>query len=463
MKILSVILISFLLLLIPAHSAPADSQTAASVSISSTGLTLTVPAFEFDGSEYPGGSISALPQTKSFLVLNRKTRRLHLLPRAIGDGEIVLAEVTAGTNSIEITPQAPALRPIPLPKTLAKLAAGEPVEVACFGTSLVENGGGKTGWQRLLFDEDHPDSEFRAGPHFVRKSYAVGGTNARYTFSLFGSAKVGNEKLETNAYQAGLAVVALIPNGGQNRLPLFEAVVRSLRARGVEVLLLTDNAMAGKGESDALWRDGEFVRKLANRYGCAVADTASYMREAELRGEKVYADNIHQSPEGHRHWAEAASGVLSAWGARPSEVSNADVATDAPIPALVLVDLDPVAIGAKRESSAPGNRYDKTFGRRTGALLLPVGGKVQLRGTDLLSADLVFDASSGFVAEVSVGQGGEVLTTLSYKAPDKIPPRPQTRAVLLPDTLQAQPASEYTVTVKEGQLNLYGVSYQLTK
>ncbi|HEY9250545.1 MAG TPA: hypothetical protein VIO38_15505, partial [Rariglobus sp.] len=256
---------------------------ASSVTIATNGLELAVAAGSTGSVDWPAATMTALPGRPQTLVLNLKTRTLHTLTRALGDGEIPLAKLEAsGTGVTRVDNLEPVLPATRIPKSLGKLARGEPLKVAALGTSLIEAGWAGEGWLRLLFGQGTQEARYLVGntnsagtTEVVLARYALGGSNSHYTFGLLGEALAGEGKprLQSPVYDNDLVIVGLLPNGGADRLAVFEGAVRKLRARGIEVLLVTDQAFATKGESNELWRDGYFVREMADRYGCALADT----------------------------------------------------------------------------------------------------------------------------------------------------------------------------------------------
>lgn len=442
--------------------------------VSASGLTLTVAPFSVGGLRYEGGSLDAVPHKEQFVVLNLKTRTLHALPRAIGDGEVVLARVSVADGAVaKVESREPVLPGTRIPRALEKIAQGKPLVVSCFGSSLVAGGRSPNGWQRLLFDPAHPQKRFHVGTvgadggsNITNNSYGVGGTNARYTVSLLGEATLNETRFKTTAYDCDLAIVALLPNGGEDRDATFEGVVRMFRSRGIEVLLLTDNSNAGKGVSTGLWGGGNFVRKMADRYGCAVADTAAYMLEGELKGEKVFADSIHSAEAGHRKWAVAIAGVLSPGvelkAAPVAYVAMPTLQDVALVPAKIATDFAPVRIGGTEIAGGSSNPPGAIYGAGTPARLsLKPGDSVDVGREGLMAADLIFSATSGFAVEVREADGSAVIKRIDYKAPAKVAARPQTRSVIAASELKGSEGKPYRVTVTGGELQLYAVVYHL--
>jgi hypothetical protein len=445
----------------------------AAIEIRSDGLTLSVAPFEVDGVTFSGGEIEATPDKKLHLVLNLHTNELHLLLRSIGDESLLLAVVKTGKDGVDsIEPVELEISVTYIPNAIEALRDGKPLRVHLFGTSLVETALSSHGWQKILFAPEYcqdPRSMLHSShPDAVTcANYAVGGTNSRYTIALMGDAVLEGQRLKTEAYDCDLAIVALIPNGGKDRLPIYEGVVRQLRARGLEVLLLTDNSMVKQGNRSGLWGDGHFVHKLADAYGCSIADTASYMLEAETNGLKVYADSIHSSTLGHEAWAAAASGALSFVPGQASELrvvtgEEVPLKEAAWVPQAELVDLSPmIQTDAKRKADG-ANRLAKAFGVDSPTSIeLVTGDQFTLNQDGFIAADVIFAANNTFELEVCEKRTGEILRTVEYKGPKSVGSRPQARPVIAAsDFSKVIGKDRYTVKVLSGQLKLYGVSYQ---
>ncbi len=437
--------------------------------ITSAGLEVQVPAFDLLPVIFPGGTIEALPgNSTQYLVVNPKTLTLHTLARNFGDGDIELARLTVAGNEVtKIEPIALVSPTTRIPRALEKIRDGKPLRVFCFGSSLVEGGTSKHGWQRRAFDKNYFDHSLNVGSQVHAVNFGVGGTNARYSIALFGTGLENGKALETSAFDCDLAIVALLPNGGEDRDAVFEGVVRMLRSRDLEVLLLTDNSNAGKGIASGLWGGGSLVRQLADRYDCAVADTAAYMLEAEQRGKKVFGDSIHQSPEGHFEWARAvaaalypysevealAEGALDFTG--KSVVTKEDI-----IPGGIEVDFTPANTGGILNANVRTNPLAGIYGMSSRTRLdLPEGSRLMVSHQTMRAADLVFEVSSSFEAEVREPSGGSLLKTIANQAPEKISARPQIKPVVSAGELQTSGPQTYTLTITSGVLRLYAISY----
>lgn len=427
---------------------------------------LVVGAFRVGPLDHPGGRLAA-SLADGVLALNLRTRSFELLDRDLGQAHLALARVRrASEGPAFVEPLELRLPETRIPRSLAKLQAGEPLRVRCYGTSLVAGGAGARGWQRLVFDPSLAGEGFAvSAPAKVRvNSHAVGGTHSRYTFALLDDrAELGGGR----AFDCDLAIVALLPNGGADRLPIYEGVVRQFRQRGVEVLLLTDNSFVDRRAGDALWAEGEFVARLAAHYGCALADTAAWMRAAQNRGEKVFADSIHSTAEGQRAWAAAVAGALAhdLPLAAAAPAFDARAGLPAPlqknVPVAARVDLDPVQTGGVLVEPAPDNQLAALYQAPARVLELGSGAELVVGRPGALSIDLVVDVASGFVAEESSPSGvAAPARTYTHKAPPKILARPQTVTLLTAGETRGRATPELRIRVREGVLRLHAVSYQ---
>lgn len=192
------------------------------------------------------------------------------------------------------------------------------------------------------------------------------------------------------------------------------------------------------------------------------------MRAAELRGEPVYLDTVHQSPEGHRRWAEAVAGALTASGRarRPAAAdvkpTGETVQNPALVPGGVEVDFSPEHRGGA-VLDAPQNRLANAYGAKAVATVLSAGGSLRIAHAKALAIDLVVDSSSGFVGTVRATGGGAdagPAKTFTHAASTKTP-RPQLRTVFSAQELRGSRNSVWNIEITEGTARVYGVVYQL--
>jgi hypothetical protein len=314
-------------------------------------LTVAVRAFEVDGWTYPGGSGTVLPNGTWFVGVDLYSRQVRCLPRNLHRGWVPLAKVVtddAGVSAVTpLVPQVPATR---LPRFTTKVLTGKAVRVVVLGSSLA-SGGQTTDWPGMLFNLASSVNDYRIPAAGITADYAgVGGSPNAYQLAQVGlagrhgSAEItdaGYVTRSANRFRAArfkdvdLVVLCCLANGGEQRLEIIETIVRKLRALGVEVLLTTDNAQGTTTDNaalanTALYVDGPTVRRIADRYGCELADTAAYVAEAHIRagGTGIYSDSIHMTggapagksaalpSSGHEAWARAVRSPLTIKGAQ---------------------------------------------------------------------------------------------------------------------------------------------------
>lgn len=125
-----------------------------------------------------------------------------------------------------------------------------------------------------------------------------------------------------------LVVLTCLANGGDYRLAMIDPIIRQLKKRGVEIILLSDNPQGPSNDYVAmlgthLYKWGPEPISVAERYGIELADTAAYVFEQHLRyGSGIYGDSIHMTNAtpagpsvarpsgGHEVYARAVRSVL---------------------------------------------------------------------------------------------------------------------------------------------------------
>jgi hypothetical protein len=146
---------------------------------------------------------------------------------------------------------------------------------------------------------------------------------------------------------------------------------------------------------------------MANKYGCAVADTDAYMEEGQLRGESVYLDGIHQNNNGQLKWAEPIAGVLGhGLNLEPLDVSYPPQVLDrlSQIQHRVEVELNPTIVvntgtatkNSNMNAGLPVNRLSELYGETSQTWDLTVGARVVYHHPLAIACDLIVDSSSAF-------------------------------------------------------------------
>lgn len=289
-------------------------------------LTVTVAPFETGAFSFAGGALAIVPNGTWFVGVDLYRNTLIALPRLGHRGWVPVARVVAGDSGItsveQIAPVLPATR---IPRTLEKIRNAQPVNVVVMGSSLAE-GGGTTTWSGMLFNASSSLSAYKV-PHMgTFQNIGLGGSPNQYMLAQLGYALPdGRSSLFNNV---DLVALTCLANGGEYRLSNIEPLVRQLRTRGVEVVLLTDNPQNPSNayasmQTSALYSDGTEPIRVADLYGIELADTAAYVFEQHLRyGSGIYSDAIHmrgaepagpsvaQPSCGHEVYARAVRSVI---------------------------------------------------------------------------------------------------------------------------------------------------------
>lgn len=294
--------------------------------VTTRGLTVSVASFKAGPFSFSGGNLTVVANGTWFVGVDLYRNTLIALPRLGHRGWVPVARVVVGEASItELEQIPPVLPPSRIPRTLEKLRAGQTVNVVVMGSSLAE-GGGPTTWSGMLFNASANPSAYRVPGVGTFRNIGLGGSPNQYMLAQLGYA-VGSGRSPLFD-GVDLVVLTCLANGGAYRLDIIEPLVRQLKARGVEIILLTDNPQNptddyASMQSSLLYRDGPEPIRVAERYGIELADTAAYVFEQRLRhGSGIYSDKIHMragdpvGPDadrpsgGHEIYARAVRSVL---------------------------------------------------------------------------------------------------------------------------------------------------------
>lgn len=296
--------------------------------------------------DFPGGSVTVPGAGTWHVMVDIQDKSLHCLYRSIHRGGIHIATITAGASGITKVDQ-PAEFVIPrtrLPRFKAKLRTNAYIRVACFGDSLTEGAGGTPRWTDLLFYSTGIGTKWeipRLKTNADVELWAVGGQTAHFGLAQIGKGvtcnsaqgmnqmitygaayqnrniatpvKLRESKILTGNYD--LVFVEYGANGGTNSLAHVENVVRAVRDTGAEVIIVTSNERFDQPTS--LEADGYEMARIADAYGCELADTHAYVRERRATGVNVhysytgFQDIIHMSTEGHECWASALRSIIN--------------------------------------------------------------------------------------------------------------------------------------------------------
>lgn len=286
-----------------------------------TGLTVTVRPFVAGGFTFAGGTLTVVQNGTWFIGVDMYRYRLIALPRLGHRGWVPVAKVVAGASAItsieQITPVLPDCR---IPRAMAKLRGGVALNVLVMGSSLAESTGTDK-WSGMLFASGSSVANYKVPGIGTFSNVALGGTPNQYQLAQLGiaSSHSGNGFAEAGypgtvniarsvpngrgmiLNDIDLVVLTCLANGGDYRLEIIEPIIRRLRQRNVEVILLTDNPQNPTSDyttmsAAALYADGPAVMRIADHYGVELVDTAAFVFEQHLRyGSGIYSDTIHMS------------------------------------------------------------------------------------------------------------------------------------------------------------------------
>lgn len=304
-----------------------------SVSIDSGSLGL------YGGSyiNFPGGTVTVLNNNTNEIMLDLFDKTLHVFPRAIHRGAVHIATVVTSGGKITSITQ-PATFRVPASRIEKYKRKAKP-KLALLGDSLVDGAGDVPRWTDLLFSVTYAAQGYQVSnfSNLTFDNYAVGGQTSHFGLVQLGRAVTSstNGKYDNTVITHGqsylirnidspstvkeskiisgqydLAFVEFGANGGTYHLGHLENIIRDLRRLGTEVIIGTSNYRSDN--TSFLYSDGDYLIKLAETYGCEIADTWSYVWESEnLKGNNCHYDVIHMSTSGHVAWASAVRSVMN--------------------------------------------------------------------------------------------------------------------------------------------------------
>ena len=271
--------------------------------------------------DFSGGAISVRKGTW-FVGVDLYSKSLICLPRLGHQGWVPALKVVASETGVihieDVSITAPQCR---IPNTLHKVATRQPIEVTVMGSSLML-AYDTSYWPRMLFSSFYGSKQYRLPTTITARYLALGGNASVSQLAQAGYAAQALPKFSAaimdspsgtvgqsySIAKSDLVVIGLLANSWEYNREVVEPVVRSLRRLGVEVLLVTDNqggVTAGMTQeqyqsASTIFPDAKWIFEVADKYGCAVADTAAYVLDAYYRigYSTIYADEIHQKRNG---------------------------------------------------------------------------------------------------------------------------------------------------------------------
>lgn len=255
----------------------------------------------------PPQTVQVSPGT-NFIAADLFDGRLHVLSRRLHAGAVYYARVVADTNGPTQVEVLPAEFPLTaIPKTKAIIANHRPLKVALIGDSLTLGGGVPDIhdlWYFLLLDKTGTANPWSLLPEVSPLRYnnfGVGGILNEYALV----ATRADSPVLNSGYD--VAIVGFGANSGLGDAALVEAMVHALRVAGVEVILQTGEQRMD-GFATPFLADEEALAGIADRQGCAVADTYAYMLEVPGT---YSADKVHPSVLGQHVWAGSMRSLMN--------------------------------------------------------------------------------------------------------------------------------------------------------
>lgn len=285
---------------------------------------------------YNSGSVILPNNATYYVLLDMFNKKYFALRRNIHDGGILIATVTTLNGAITdvIQPNIITLPKTRLPRTKRKIIDGiGKINIVLNGDSLVEGAGTGTYWTDLLFNATYSADGYNISnvANITVDNEAKGSQTSHYGLAMMGEA-IGNNsgiggnasvkfkkylgmKYDLNVKNApiidkryDLAIIGYGMNGGTYKLEHLESIVSKYRKMGTEVVILTQNNVSTNPLT--MYSDSMFFKKLADVYGCAIADTWCYVEEKQNNGIEVHADGTHMNAEGHKAYANAVRSLL---------------------------------------------------------------------------------------------------------------------------------------------------------
>ena len=315
-------------------------DTIPKIKYSISGLNLTIKDFNLnlkDGTTFNFSENTLLLEdnaTNEIIVTLENIPKLHSLPRAIHSGCLWLGTATTNNGKTTFKP-----RTIEFPKTTLERTKNllsrfnNLLRVGIIGDSISEGAGGTPFWFDLLFNPLYQQNGYNVEyvDNVELHNYAVGSQTADHSMCILGNAfNINNSNAsescvvmsknysakyldkpalqsEILSKQFDLVLIGIGVNGGSYNAQHLENMVKKLRKNGTEVILITENFR--KSNHNYFKDDGLYIKKIADYYGCELADTWSFMYEK--RNEDIFADDIHPSTYGQTLWAKGVRSCIN--------------------------------------------------------------------------------------------------------------------------------------------------------
>ena len=310
-------------------SAPVTKNSIAYVHLAG-GLNVTVDPFIIGDFVFAGATVAApstfadglnqSPAGTWYIGVDLFTLQAIFLPRNIHTGWIPLACLTLTDTSVSINYQiSPAIPPSRLPRVLKKIRSGQTINSATLGPSAVQWGFqgnvNAQGWADMMTNSSIGNCSLYCLPNYGNyANLALSGSGPGMASGHLGIASnhTNPGTVAAAGYPGLLNITKKNPNGrsrdiqnadvvfisgignqyaGDHHLELIEANVRRLRKLGKDVVLLTEVPQIGSTSvydyttqiNTTRYVDGPEMRRIADLYGCEVADTAGYIMSNDYR------------------------------------------------------------------------------------------------------------------------------------------------------------------------------------
>lgn len=315
---------------------------------SKNGLILNAKPFEIKIGDtvfsIPKKEITLPPNESLFIGYDLLSFKIHFLRRQDQDGIIWVGEVVTYSGSISIIKHIIPVAPLDkIPKFRETLINGQKKsKVALIGNSIIEGTAGDgISFEDLLFDpltsaEGYNVPNASEG-NVESYNFSVGGQTSHFgtlwtgkgvksgegtfddtaltydneaqrestRYDLYKTLK--NSPLFTEAYD--LVIIGFAVNGGSHKMAYLESMVKNIRDNGIEVILTTQNFRSTTGEEH--FDDAKIIKKIADAYGCAIADTWCYMKELQQTGVNPLFDTVHPNEAGKEAYASCIRTIIN--------------------------------------------------------------------------------------------------------------------------------------------------------
>lgn len=408
---------------------------------------------------YAAAGVTLWASATIYIVADLYSGTLRALPRLLHTNAVHVATIVTGADSItSVTRGGLAVPETRIPKFKGKLQQGVACNWNLLGDSTSQGAGSFTFWPTLLGSTGAGAMAYGYtlpnAANITRNLYAVGSQTAHQGLALIGrtiaqgpggniqftTAGTKFSALSVRELASGqqiacrpspvleglpdLLTVGYGANGGTDSLAHVETIVREARRLGIEVVVFTENNRTDNAAF--LETDGPVLRRICDAYGAELCDTWAYMRAAQLLGETVHSDVIHQSQLGHEIYAQAMRSTINDYVQRPYLVTRPPgrrivsftgaFAPDAMDIAFVPNTGTGTADNATAVTSAAENMAI-LFGGRTSAnavsRIATTGQVVRITHPFWLGLDLIVQGDSSFTVDIEVN-GSAVKSGISY-------------------------------------------------